>query len=360
MTRKQAIQSIIFIAGFLYLLMTVTYIIRTNGDVKDRFTGFYAEKDHTIDVVMVGSSPVYPYYAAPMMWGRYGFRAYPISTNLQRPVAAVGLLEEVRKTQAPSLYVFEMRMYTAREMDLTNNMAYTRGVTDNMKYSWNRIKTINDMVDDVSERHTYYFDIFKYHSNWKTMVLPEQLACFRYEKMDDQKGYVMTDEVGPCEAVDTSGITEKLPMPEFQEECLERLLDYLEENELQALFILSPTVMEEEKQKMYNYMEDIINGRGYEFLNMNDYYDEMGLDFAADFSDYGGHVNAVGAEKCSTFLGRYLVEHYGIEDKRGEKGSESWDTAYLQWQEEFAQEKQTIARRIAEEDFADAPVEEPE
>ena len=161
------------------------------------------------------------------------------------------------------------------------------------------------------------------------MVLPEQLACFRYEKLDDQKGYVMTDEVGPCEAVDTSGITERLPMPEFQEECLERLLDYLEENGLQALFILSPTVMEEEKQKM-------------------------------DFSDYGGHVNALGAEKCSTFLGRYLVENYGIEDKRGEKGCESWDAAYLQWQEEFAQAKQTIARRIAEKDFADAPVEEPE
>lgn len=360
MTRKQAIQSIIFIAVFFYLLMTVTYIIRTNGDVKDRFTGFYAEKDNTIDVVMVGSSPVYPYYAAPMMWGEYGFRAYPISTNLQRPVAAVGLLEEVRKTQDPALYIFEMRMYTAREMDLTNNMAYTRGVTDNMKYSWNRIQTINDMVDDVSERHTYYFDIFKYHSNWKTMVLPEQLACFRYEKLDDQKGYVMTDEVGPCEAVDTSGITERLPMPEFQEECLERLLDYLEGNGLQALFILSPTVMEEEKQKMYNYMEDMISARGYEFLNMNDYYDEIGLDFAADFSDYGGHVNALGAEKCSTFLGGYLVENYGIEDKRGEKGCESWDAAYLQWQEEFAQAKQTIARRIAEKDFADASVEEPE
>ena len=27
-----------------------------------------------------------------------------------------------------------------------------------------------DMVDDVSERYTYYFDIFKYHSNWKTIV----------------------------------------------------------------------------------------------------------------------------------------------------------------------------------------------
>ena len=44
MTRKQLVQSIIFIVLFLYILMTVTYIIRTNGDVKDRFTGFYAEK----------------------------------------------------------------------------------------------------------------------------------------------------------------------------------------------------------------------------------------------------------------------------------------------------------------------------
>ena len=60
MTRKQLVQSIIFIVLFLYILMTVTYIIRTNGDVKDRFTGFYAEKKDTVDVVLVGSSPVYP------------------------------------------------------------------------------------------------------------------------------------------------------------------------------------------------------------------------------------------------------------------------------------------------------------
>ncbi len=360
MTRKQAVQSVIFIALFLYILMTVTYIIRTNGDVKDRFTGFYAEKDNTIDVAMIGSSPVYPYYAAPMMWGEYGFTAYPISTNLQRPAAAVGLMEEIRKTQDPSLYIFEMRMYTAREMDLTNNMAYTRGVTDNMKYSLNRIRTINDMVDDVSERYTYYFDIFKYHSNWKTMVLPEQLACFRYEKLDDQKGYVMTDEVGPCEAVDTSHITERLPMPEYQEACLKRLLDYLEENDLQALFILSPTVMEAEKQKMYNYIDDIVSARGYEFLNMNDHQEEIGLDYSMDFSDYGGHVNAVGAKKCTAFLSRYLADHYDMEDKRGTEGYDSWDAAYEQWLEEYAKAEETIERRVAEGDFADTPVEEPE
>lgn len=358
MTRKQVIKTVLFIAIFLYLLMTVTYMIRTNGSVKDRFTGFYAEPKNTIEVAMIGSSPVYPYFAAPMMWGEYGITAYPISSNLQRPVAATYLVDEVRKTQNPKLYIFEMRMYTARETDLTNNMAYTRGVTDNMKYSLNRVKTINAMVDDVSERYTYYFDIFKYHENWKTIVLPDQLASFRYERPDARKGYEIKDEVGPCEMMDTSGITQKLQMPETQEKHLHTLLKYLKENDLQALFILSPTVMEEEKQKMYNYMEDIIEEYGYVFLNMNDYYEEIQLDFATDFSDYGGHTNALGAEKCTKFLTEYIISRYSLTDKRGDKEYSKWDAAYEQWKLESAEAKVTIAKKIKDGDFAEIGAEE--
>lgn len=358
MTVKQAAKSAIFIIIFIYILLTVTYIIRTNGDVKDRFTGFYAEPKDTIDVVMIGSSPVYPYYSTPQMWGEYGITAYPISSNLQRPVAGVYMVDEVRKTQSPSLYVFEMRMYTASETDLTNNMAYTRGVTDNMKYSWNRIKTINAMVAEPDQRYTYYFDIFKYHSNWKTMVLPKQLASFRYELLDGQKGYVMTDEVGPCEAVDTSAITEKTPMPEEQEKHLYELLDYLKEEKLQALFILSPTVMEEEKQMMYNYMNDIIETYGYRFLDMNDYYEEIGLDFASDFSDYGGHTNALGAKKCTSFLTDYVISNYSLEDKRGDDRYAKWDAAYEQWKRMYEEAEQTIALKIENGDFAEVTAEE--
>ena len=67
MTKKQAAKAVVFLAGFLFILMTVTYIIRTNGDVKDRFTGFYAEKDDTIDVITVSYthlSEIYRHRAA--------------------------------------------------------------------------------------------------------------------------------------------------------------------------------------------------------------------------------------------------------------------------------------------------------
>ena len=152
MNRKQLIKSIIFMGIFFLALIPVSYIVRTNGDVKDRFSGFYAEQDNTLDIVMIGSSPVFPYYAAPKLWGETGIAAYPLSSNVQRPVAMKYLVEEAEKTQSPSLYIFEMRMYTMEDEGLSENMAYTRGVTDNLKYSWNRVKTIQAMVPETEDR----------------------------------------------------------------------------------------------------------------------------------------------------------------------------------------------------------------
>ena len=48
MKKKEWIKTICFIAGFFLILIPLTYIIRTNGDIKDIFVGFYAEKEDTV------------------------------------------------------------------------------------------------------------------------------------------------------------------------------------------------------------------------------------------------------------------------------------------------------------------------
>ncbi len=348
------LQALIFIAIFLFLLVHVTYMLRTDGDVKNRFVGFYGEKNNSIDAILIGSSPVYPCYAAPMLWEEYGICAYPLSTNVQRPKAAIHLVEEAEKTQSPSLYIFDVLMFLNEDEGMTANLAYTRGVTDNLKYSLNRIRTINDLVDadDAEARYTFYFDIFKYHSNWDTLILPRQWATFWYAKKDPLKGFVINDEVGPTETVDCSDVTERLAIPADEEETLYTLLDYLTDAGLNALFIVSPTSMTEEKEAQYNYMQDIVETYGYNFLNLNDYYAEIGMDFATDFYDYGTHTNALGARKCTAFLGEYLTEHYTWEDKRGQKAYASWDKAYETWSAQMAEAEETIWARIAAGDFA--------
>lgn len=355
MTRRQLINFVIFIFIFLTILMHLTYVIRTNGEVKDIFTGFYAEKDNTIDTIIIGSSPVYPFYSAPKLWGEYGITCYPISSHVQRPSAALPLLREVYKTQSPQIVVFEMRMYTMEDGRMEDNMAYARGVTDNMKYSLNRIYAINRLVSTPKDRYTYYFDIFKYHSNWKTMVLPDQLACLTYEKKHPLKGFVVKDEVGPLEPERIpmcTGLKETLAIPPEQEERLYELLEYLKTKDQQAMFIVSPFRVEPKEQMMFNYMEQIIASYGYEFVDMNKHYEEIGIDFGTDYYDYGGHVNMLGAEKCTAFLAQ-LLRKYQLPDKRQQEGYQTWDKSYDYYQKVRDQAVAAIYQRIENKEFAE-------
>lgn len=352
MTYKDVIKSIIFVGLFGVILVSLTYILRTNGEVKDIFTGFYAEEEQTLDVIMIGSSPVYPFYAAPQLWGEYGITAFPLSSHVQRPGAALPLLKEARKTQTPAVAVFEMRMFTMADGRMEENLAYTRGVTDNLKYSWNRIEVINRLVPDKSERYTYYFDIFKYHANWRTIVLKEQLASITYERKSPLKGFVIKDELGPLpkERHDYQGITDKMPIPAEQEVRLYELLEYLKQKEQQALFIVSPYNLDKEAQAMYNYIADIVETAGFEFVNFNNYYDEIGIDFTTDYYDEGGHVNTLGATKCTAFLGEILSRDFNLTNRRNEAGEgfgayRSWEEAYELYQIEAA----AAIRRIKEQ-----------
>lgn len=353
MSRKQFMQSSIFILILLLALVCVSYIVRTNGDVKDRFSGFYAEKDNILDIVMIGSSPVFPFYSAPKIWGDTGIAAYPLSSNVQRPVAMKYLVEEAEKTQSPSLYIFEMRMFTMDDEGLAENMAYTRGVTDNLKYSWNRVKTIQAMVPETEDRLSFYVDLFKYHTNWRMFAFASEWKNWRYHKVSDLKGFYMKDEVGPTTRPAAGGTSGILEIPDSQEAYLKDLLQYLQEEDLQALFIVSPYGETPEEQKMFNYMAGIVKEAGYGFLNMNDHYDEIGIVFEEDFADYGSHTNAVGAEKCTEFLEEYLLEHYQFSDKRGDARYASWDEAYELWQQKLGEAKSTIRERIINEDYAE-------
>ena len=348
------IQITTFLVIFVFLFIAISYMVRTNGDVKDRFSGFYAEKDNTLDIVIIGSSPVFPYYVTPKLWGETGIAMYPLSSNVQRPVAMKYLVQEAEKSQSPELYIFEMRMFTMNDTGLKENMAYTRGVTDNMRYSYLRYKTIQAMVpEDYEEgRISFYLDIIKYHTNWKMLTMPSEWANMTYHKASPMKGYFMKDEVGPLSMPDCGGAEGVIRMSAEQETYLKDLLDFLRAEGKDALFLVSPYGETLEEQQIYNYMEEIVSSYGYPFLNLNNYYEEIGIVFEEDFADYGSHTNAVGADKCTDFLREYLQEHYDFKDKRGDAVYASWDESYMLWQQENESAREKIRERIANEDYA--------
>jgi len=348
------IKAVVFVILFFMILIPLTYMLRTSGDVKNRFEGFYAEPDNSLDIVLIGSSPTYSSVSTPMLYGEYGIKAYPLASNVQRPAAGVHLLAESEKSQSPTLYMFEIRMYSSLEVGLQNNIAYTRGVTDNMKYSVNRIKTINDLITEGymgdGDKYTYYFDIFKYHSNWTSLRLLSQLQSFRYEKKDPLKGTLVSDKVGPADKPIILDDPEPLAIEPLQEEALNNLFLYLKEHNLQALFYLSPYALTEEEQQKFAYIKDRVLAAGFDYLDMNQYYDEIGIDFSKDYSDYGIHTNAVGEYKCTVFLGEYLKVNYNLGNNPNNE-DKSWDEAYDLWLETYSASSEMIDTRVENQDW---------
>ncbi len=327
---KQLLKCICFCALALTLVVSVSYIVRTNGDVKDRFTGFYAEPHDTIDVMIYGASPAGGTFVPGLMWHETGITSYPLSSNSQNPIAIRYLIDETFKYQHPKLLVIEPRMFcTDMEQNLSDK-AHIREVTDNMKYSVNRIRLINALLSDEDDKIEYYFDIIKYHSNFGMLLIPSELKRFDYRELSSSKGFSYEERFGDYEydeSVDTEAV---IPIPEENEKVLRDLLEYLGGLDTQVLFVSTPRVLEQEYEGNMNYIAGIVESYGYEFLNLNRHFEDMDLRFDCDFYD-GVHVNILGAYVSTHYLGRYIKEHYDVAGDHKRINEGTWDAAYEEY-----------------------------
>ncbi len=337
---KFILKLIVFLCIFSLIFVSLSYIIRPDSDMKERYTGFYYESEDTIDAVMIGPSSVSPLIAAPYIWNEYGITTYPLSTNAQ-PVGAVKyIIEEARKTQSDALFLVDTTMFMVETETLLTEPRI-RNVIDNMKYSMTRIRAIKELVEDSSERIDYYFDISKYHSAifGETGVKFEDIKYFNFESESIYKGYLFVEAVEIFEPVDFRYVTEERPMPESAQEELVELMNYCRNNDVSVLFFSCPYVLTELQKKEHNYIERIILENGFNFIDFNDYYKDMNIDFGKDFYNTN-HMNVYGAEKFSHFFGSYLKDNYKFTDKHGDEDYKEWESSYIEWEEKALITKQ--------------------
>lgn len=329
MNRREACNAISFILIFVLLLTGVSYIVRTNGDVKDRFAGFYAEEKDSIDVLMFGGSTIATSFSPGYMWGEYGFTSYPLSSNTQRPKAIKYLLEEAYKYQSPEVVVIELRMFTYEDEVLKADEPHIREVTDNLRYSLQRFKTVRAMTDGVEtfeDKLSYYFDIIKYHSNWGMFFKPEEWQKIDYSKRDLHKGFEHPEEImfHDAEHDKYTPTDERDVIPQEQETQLRELISLLKVHNQEAIFVVTPCTYDIPYYKKMNYMKDIIEEEGFLYLNI---LDNVDYDNTTDYLD-GGHSNILGAKKCSELLGKTISQKFNLTDKRNQEGYEMWNESY--------------------------------
>ncbi len=323
-------RSILFviILGVAFSLCSIFFRFPSSDvDASKYVPGFYDEPENTLDAVYIGASNVFGAWAPPIAWEHYGIAVYPFGGGGMKVAAAEYMIEEARKRQPDALYIVGICDWT---LDPTPDPGWMHRTVDYIPMSLNKIRLVEAICDmgDLpwKERLEYYIPLIRYHSRWNDLTEESFLMDFGNNKAGDTHLGILsktTDLTASYRKTELRG-----EIPADQKEYLEKLLRYCEEENVNTLFVITTGVVSNlSSVARLNSIKDLCEEHGFPVLDLLNNEKEIGLDLSRDFYN-AGHVNIHGMLKATDYVSRYLIEHYGFEDKRGDPAYSEWDQAY--------------------------------
>ncbi len=330
--RKRFIKTLFLILVLLTVIggMQHYYLCGVNNNGV-RLRGFYKEDKNSLDVVLLGSSEVYCSFNAPEFYKQTGVTSYPYSYECNPVTLWSYQLDEILRRQTPKVLIVELNG-AAYDDDMLYKEASVRYMADCMqsqKAKWDMVSRYG-----TEEKLSYFFPIMKYHSRWDQM---EHLQRIKLYIGMDLRGYSY------LKGSFTHTTAEKLP-PEWTdydpearrdlnpvaEECLIEFLDKCKASGIEhVLFVRFPHQETDngaiEALERYNRAADIAAEYGYEYVNLDEYCDDCGIEIETDFYNRD-HMLLSGQKKFTDFLAGYLQEKYDLKPtKLTEKQKKNWD-----------------------------------
>lgn len=300
-----------------------------------KMAGFYAEPEDTLDVVFIGASEVFSGFSSAYAYEQYGFTSYPYALDASTSALYASQLTEILKHQDPKWIVVEINGVLYDDPAMHTDTGGLLRYLNNIPFSWNKVRSIMELVP-AEEWYYYFFPLAKYHSTWKE-------AWDQGGRMKDYysvkwKGSVLKGNVttvAPFAELpdrDVAGDSSTASLEPESEAHLRGFLELCREKGLKnVLFVRFPHVMlgedSYERFRRGNEAQRIIEEYGYPFINMEREPQEIGLDFSTDFYNED-HTNIFGQQKITDYLGRLLVEEYGLTASvLTEEQRRDWETA---------------------------------
>ena len=286
--------------------------------------------ENHVDILCVGSSHMYCGINPVQMYNDYGYAAYTLGVGAQSPWQSYYYIKEACKYQKPSVIIQDAYMMGCTQTDNDYCDYQTAANLVDAPLSYNKtcavIESVADSKLNILLRFPYVYN--EYASFFE--FTPQKFFGDENYSM----GYEYRSEVMPCtDVVDKSGITDETPISKKNEEYLRKIIDYCRNNDIDLILLNAPCpVLGKDNQVYYNYIKRIAKENKILFINGDDIWKEVGMDWNTDSSD-GGHLNHSGVTKFTKYVEEYIHSKYDIPDRRGENGYEAYDRG-VEWLKE--------------------------
>ena len=305
-TARQLLKVLAF--GLLLALMLVAAGILLNpgkwfsaGLIKDR-NARYAEittvPRDTIDIYNIGNSLAMVGISPMDLWHEEGYTSFNLCKGESKTSEAYYLLKHGLSYQHPDLIMIESNMMLRSDDPLT------------------------DLQTALSEFFQYHFPFCRYHNLWQAIGSKPSIREY-------YMGYLISEHIMPYTGdTDYLGPTQERKKIEYLSTYyMDRILKLCEENDIKVVFysLCSPKCYDTAR---LNSIGDYARSRGLTYIDLNQNWREIGIDWSHDTRDEGDHLNEYGVAKVTKYMGEYLRKNYDLTDHRGDKAYSSWDTKY--------------------------------
>lgn len=288
-------------------------------DYTRKIDGFYAEPENSLDVVCVGSSNGFCNIGAMELWENYGIPAYYFGNGNQTPQESLFYLQEVYKTQNPSVIMLEMHRFTAITSYETVN-PYFEWNMGGIPWSVDKLKYMNNLPED--ERWMGYFDIGVFHSRWKELTKVDFTYPFTGNHVRNiykgstvafiEGGRSNVEGLSPIEEV-RFDIRDGSVISNENRVWLEEFITCAQAHGSEVVLFYAP-LPEDYNLDLEDDVRKIAEKYGVELWAYVDPAD-YGLDYYKDYMD-NGHMNLNGQEKFAEIIGERLVDTFELTNKR--------------------------------------------
>ena len=310
------------LVSLLVLLWVQKAFCIRDYSIDSRERGFKMEKKNTVDAVYIGASHVFSFFEPPLAYEDYGITVFDYAIP-SMPLASIAYrVKEAYKTQPDALYIINLNGFKTSRV---YNQNLHRSL-DFMPWSFNKLQMMLKLFRKAGYSGgrvaEYFMPIIRFHSSWSTLRSQDY-----YHPVNGLKGaytygpflQTVTDVTGQFAFTDSRG-----DLDSEQQEAIDEILAFLDKKHLKALFVMVPQTLDTAFLEQANTLKDLVTDRGYDCLDLRDRMEEMELNQAEDFHN-DRHLNVHGAIKFTDYLARYLQEHYGFTDKRGNGAPADWE-----------------------------------
>ena len=368
---KSTVFLVIGVALFLVIQEIMTPDWSVNDNANHIIRGFKAIENSTVEVLYLGSSVVEVGVSPMQFYQDTGICTYSLATVSQPLSCSYFILKEAFKTQSPSVVVLDASALFWGGLRAESDYAW-RVIMDNLDISPLKIEMAEayEASSVTGEKWNALFPIIKYHTRWTELTEDDLINFSEMVGKYYSAGQFLNSVVAPAATtengvlldinhliemeqseikyIDENGIikTQEINSAVYNPVISEYCRDYLlkikqlcEEHGTQLLLIKVPQIYSVVlngnawTESKYHMAKTLTEEYGLPFLDLK--YDiNAGVDFTADTSDGGIHLNIHGAEKVTLALEAYLLQNYDFM----QQGSVEYDEAL---------EKYTQIKKIA-------------